>query len=134
VLPDGRDGPGLFTYLRNLQGANGGDRRDVIATVIKGLQNRLQNGYLLRDVINKVNGINFSASEEMHTLSRLYETMLREMRDAAGDTSAGSSPADELPPGTTSWRPAFPQCSRLLASADASGITFRTKSKSTESG
>ena len=92
VLPDGREGPGLFTYLRNLQGTNGGDRRDVIATVFKGLQNRMQNGYLLRDVINKVNGIHFNASEEMHTLSRLYETMLREMRDAAGDSGEFYTP------------------------------------------
>lgn len=92
VLPDGSEGPGLFAYLRNLQGANGGDRRDVIATVFKGLQNRMLNGYLLRDVIDKVNGIHFNASDEMHTLSRLYETMLREMRDAAGDSGEFYTP------------------------------------------
>jgi type I restriction enzyme M protein len=92
VLPDGREGPGLFTYLRNLQGTNGGDRRDVIATVFKGLQNRMQNGYLMRDVINKINGIHFNASDEMHTLSRLYESMLREMRDAAGDSGEFYTP------------------------------------------
>lgn len=92
VLPDGREGPGLFAYLRNLQGANGGDRRDVIATVFKGLQNRMLNGYLLRDVIDKVNGIHFNSSDEMHTLSRLYETMLREMRDAAGDSGEFYTP------------------------------------------
>ena len=44
-----------------LQGANGGDRRDVIATVFKGTVNRMINGYLLRDVINKVNGIHFTS-------------------------------------------------------------------------
>ncbi|WP_240905505.1 HsdM family class I SAM-dependent methyltransferase [Thiorhodococcus mannitoliphagus] len=71
---------------------NGGDRRDVIATVFKGLQNRMQNDYLLCDVINKVNGIHFNASDEMHTLSRLYETMLREMRDAAGDSGEFYTP------------------------------------------
>jgi len=92
ILPDGSEGPGLFSYLRNLQGINGGDRRDVIATVFKGLQNRMLNGYLLRDVIDKVNGIHFNASEEMHTLSRLYETMLREMRDAAGDSGEFYTP------------------------------------------
>ena len=46
VRPDGTRGPGLFAYLRSLQGANGGDRRDVIATVFRGIQNRMQNGYL----------------------------------------------------------------------------------------
>ena len=54
VRPDGKKGAGLFAYLRSLQGANGGDRRDVIATVFKGTINRMINGYLLRDVINKV--------------------------------------------------------------------------------
>ncbi len=92
TLPDGSEGSGLFTYLRNLQGTNGGDRRDVIATVFKGLQNRMLNGYLLRDVIDKINGIHFNSSDEMHTLSRLYETMLREMRDAAGDSGEFYTP------------------------------------------
>jgi type I restriction enzyme M protein len=92
VLPDGSEGPGLLSYLRNLQGTNGGDRRDVIATVFKGLQNRMLNGYLLRDVIDKINSIHFNSSEEIHTLSRLYETMLREMRDAAGDSGEFYTP------------------------------------------
>jgi type I restriction enzyme M protein len=86
VKPDGTKGPGLFAYLRNLHGANGGDRRDVIATVFRGTINRMVNGYLLRDVINKINSIHFTASEEIHTLSHLYERMLKEMRDAAGDS------------------------------------------------
>ncbi|WP_233144729.1 class I SAM-dependent DNA methyltransferase [Methyloprofundus sedimenti] len=86
MRPDGTRGTGLFAYLRALQGENGGDRRDVIATVFKDMHNRMIIGYLLRDVIDKVNGIHFNSSDEMHTLSRLYETMLREMRDAAGDS------------------------------------------------
>jgi len=92
VLPDGSRGPGLFAYLRSLSGRNGGDRRDVIATVFKGTINRMINGYLLRDVINKVSGIHFSSSEELHTLGALYETMLREMRDAAGDSGEFYTP------------------------------------------
>ncbi len=66
-----------------VRGAEGGDRRDVIATVFKGTVNRMINGYLLRDVINKVNGIHFTSSDEIHTLGTFYESMLREMRDAA---------------------------------------------------
>jgi len=84
--PDGTKGSGLFAYLRSLQGANGSDRRDVIATICKGTINRMINGYSLRDVINKVNDIHFTSSDEMHTLGHLYESMLKEMRDAAGDS------------------------------------------------
>jgi len=92
VRPDGTKGPGLFAYLRNLQSANGGDRRDVIATVFKGVLNRMISGYLLRDVINKINSIHFTSSDEIHTLGHLYESMLREMRDAAGDSGEFYTP------------------------------------------
>jgi type I restriction enzyme M protein len=92
VRPDGTREAGLFAYLRGLQGANGGDRRDVIATVFKGTINRMINGYLLRDVVNKVNGIHFTSSEEIHTLGHLYESMLKEMRDVAGDSGEFYTP------------------------------------------
>ena len=91
-LPGGGEGPGLFAYLRGLQGENGGDRRDVIATVFRDTVNRMISGYLLRDLINKINSIHFSSSEEIHTLSHLYESMLKEMRDAAGDSGEFYTP------------------------------------------
>jgi type I restriction enzyme M protein len=49
-------------------------------------------GYLLRDVINKVNEIHFTSKNEIHTLGHLYETMLRETRDAAGDSGEFYTP------------------------------------------
>ena len=90
--PDGKKGPGLFAYLRSLRGDDGVDRRDVISTVFRGTVNRMTIGYLLRDVINKVNTINFTSSDEIHTLSSLYESMLKEMRDAAGDSGEFYTP------------------------------------------
>jgi type I restriction enzyme M protein len=90
--PDGTRGPGLFAYLRELTSSNGDDRRDVIATVFKGVDNRMKSGYLLRDVINKIGEIHFTSSEELHTLGALYETILREMRDAAGDSGEFYTP------------------------------------------
>ncbi|MGD0349136.1 MAG: class I SAM-dependent DNA methyltransferase [Verrucomicrobiota bacterium] len=92
TLPNGKKGTGLFRYLRTLTSSNGDDRRDVVATVFKGVQNRMVSGYLLRDVINKLNGIHFTASDELHTLGALYESMLREMRDAAGDSGEFYTP------------------------------------------
>jgi len=91
--PDGTRGPGLFAYLRGLRGDNGRrERRDVIATVFQGFANRMESGYLLRDVVNLIDGIHFDSSEEVHTLGRLYETLLREMRDAAGDSGEFYTP------------------------------------------
>jgi type I restriction enzyme M protein len=89
---DGSRGPGLFAYLRSLASSNGDDRRDVIATVFRGVDNRMKSGYLLRDVINKVAGIHFTSHDELHTLGAMYESMLREMRDAAGDSGEFYTP------------------------------------------
>jgi len=90
--PDGKRGPGLFATLRSLTGGQGGDRRDVIRAVFTGTANRMLNGYLLRDMINKVNSIHFTSSEEISTLGNLYESMLKEMRDAAGDSGEFYTP------------------------------------------
>jgi type I restriction enzyme M protein len=93
VRADGSSGQGLFVYLRSLAGeSEKGSQREVVANVFKGIQNRMVSGYLLRDIINKIHGIHFSASEEIHTLSHLYESMLREMRDAAGDSGEFYTP------------------------------------------
>ncbi|MDD3381046.1 MAG: N-6 DNA methylase, partial [Rugosibacter sp.] len=90
---DGGVGKGLFAYLRGLAGeGEKGSQREVIANVFKGVQNRMVSGYLLRDVVNKIAGIHFTSSDELHTLGSLYESMLREMRDAAGDSGEFYTP------------------------------------------
>ncbi|MEZ4658849.1 MAG: class I SAM-dependent DNA methyltransferase [Caldilineaceae bacterium] len=92
VRSDGARGSGLFGYLRNLPADSGDSRRTVVANVFRGVINRMINGYLLRDVLNLVNGIHFNSSAEIHTLGHLYETLLREMRDAAGDSGEFYTP------------------------------------------
>ena len=95
ALPDRcTQGPGLFTYLRGSARATppDGSGATLIATVFQGLANRMESGYLLRDVINLIDAIHFDSSDEIHTLGRLYETLLREMRDAAGDSGEFYTP------------------------------------------
>lgn len=92
MRPDGTRGLGLFAYLRALSGSEAKNRSDVVATVFKGVTNRMINGYLLRDVINKTNRIHFSSTEEIHTLAYLYESLLKEMRDSAGDAGEFYTP------------------------------------------
>jgi type I restriction enzyme M protein len=93
VLPNGKKGPGLLAYLRDLTGGNGAARRRrIIANVFKDISCRMLSGYLLKDIINKVNGIHFLVKEEVFTLGHLYETMLREMRDAAGENGEFYTP------------------------------------------
>lgn len=98
--PNGRTGDALLTfinsdllpYLRGLSGAGAHDPRDVLAAVFRETHNRMLSGYLLRDVVNKVNEINFASSDDIHTMAHLYESMLREMRDAAGDSGEFYTP------------------------------------------
>lgn len=49
-------------------------------------------GYLLRDIINKVDSIDFASNDEISTLGHLYESMLKEMRDDAGDAGEFYTP------------------------------------------
>jgi len=93
VRADGTKGPGLFTYLRSLRGnGEGRQRRDVVSAVFRDLRNYATSGYVLRDVINLVNDIHFDSTEDIQTLGRMYETLLREMRDAAGQNGEFYTP------------------------------------------
>jgi type I restriction enzyme M protein len=52
----------------------------------------MESGYLLRTILGQVNGIHFNSTEEIHTLGHLYESLLKEMRDAAGDSGEFYTP------------------------------------------
>jgi type I restriction enzyme M protein len=80
---------GLLPALRDLSGS---DERLKIAELFKETFNRMLSGYLFRDVVNLVDGIHFQSRDEIFTLSHLYESMLKEMRDAAGDSGEFYTP------------------------------------------
>ncbi len=46
----------------------------------------MQSGTLLRDLVNLVDQIHFDSSDDIHTMAFVYESILKEMRDAAGDS------------------------------------------------
>jgi len=82
----------LLPYLRDLRGAGRRDPRDVLSAVFKETFNRMLSGYLLRDVVNLVDRVDFTSSDDIHTIAHVYESMLREMRDAAGDSGEFYTP------------------------------------------
>jgi type I restriction enzyme M protein len=82
----------LLPALRALRGSSERDPRDVVAAVFKETFNRMLSGYLLRDVVDLVNKIDFASADDIHTIAHLYESMLREMRDAAGDAGEFYTP------------------------------------------
>ncbi|WP_084526600.1 class I SAM-dependent DNA methyltransferase [Nocardia vaccinii] len=88
----------LLPYLANLEkeiddhDRVGFDPRLVISSVFKDLTNRMRNGFLLRDVIDLIHKVDFTHQDDVHTMAALYEGMLREMRDAAGDSGEFYTP------------------------------------------
>lgn len=82
----------LFPYLRGLIGTDEKDQRTVIAEVFREIYNSMRSGYLLRDIVNLVNSVDFTSSDDIHTMAHLYESMLKEMRDAAGSNGEFYTP------------------------------------------
>ncbi len=73
----------LIPHLRGLRGR---ESRLVVRELFAEIDNRMRSGYLLRDVVNLIDGVHFTSQDEVFTLSHLYESMLAQMRDAAGDS------------------------------------------------
>jgi type I restriction enzyme M protein len=96
--PDkGATGEDLVKFVNNdllpaLRDLSGSDERLKIAELFKETYNRMLSGYLFRDVVNLVDGIHFQSRDQIFTLSHLYESMLKEMRDAAGDSGEFYTP------------------------------------------
>ncbi|MDQ1038563.1 type I restriction enzyme M protein [Streptomyces sp. V3I8] len=82
----------LLPYLRELSGDEEGDPRNVISTIFQDVNNRMLSGTLLRDLVNVVNGIEFESADDIHTMAFVYESILKEMRDAAGDSGEFYTP------------------------------------------
>lgn len=96
--PDkGMTGPDLVKFVNDrllpgLRELSAGDEQIVIASLFRETYNRMLSGYLLRDLINLIHRIHFQSQDEIFTLSHLYESMLKEMRDAAGDSGEFYTP------------------------------------------
>ncbi len=71
----------LLPKLRTL--TTGGDRiAGLIRAVFEDANNYMKNGTLMRQVINKVNGIDFNASDDLHLFGDIYEKLLRDLQSA----------------------------------------------------
>ncbi len=82
----------LIPYLARLSGEHQRDIRTIVGVIFRGTYNRIRSGYILREVVDKLNTINFNSSDDIHAISLFYETMLKEMRDSAGDSGEFYTP------------------------------------------
>ena len=74
----------LFPYLQAFkQSAESADTIEYkIGEIFSELSNKLQSGYRLRDVIDKVDELRFNGNVEKHELSSLYEDKIKNMGNA----------------------------------------------------
>lgn len=96
-----RTGDALTAFVNNtliphLAGLKNRDRRergrDVVAQVFSDVHNRMLSGYLLAELVEQVDRVNFNSSDDLHTMAHVYESMLKEMRDSAGDAGEFYTP------------------------------------------
>jgi type I restriction enzyme M protein len=73
----------LFPTLKNLS-PNGqpGDRRRVVRDVFEDANNYMKSGQLMRQVVNKINGIDFNNLTERQHFGDIYEQILNDLQSA----------------------------------------------------
>lgn len=83
----------LLPHLASLRGdGTAGDIRQNLGDIFVETRNRMLSGFLLSELVDQVNKINFHSADDIHTMAHFYESMLREMRDAAGDAGEFYTP------------------------------------------
>ncbi|MCB9474920.1 MAG: SAM-dependent DNA methyltransferase [Candidatus Delongbacteria bacterium] len=71
------------TLLPKLKALTGGDRmHSLIRTTFEDANNYMKNGTLMRQVVNKINGIDFNASDDRHMFGDIYEKLLKDLQSA----------------------------------------------------
>lgn len=71
----------LFPYLQNLENASN-QQALIIRNIFQDTYNYMKSGTLLRQVINKINKIDFNSSEDRHLFNDIYEQLLQSLQSA----------------------------------------------------
>jgi type I restriction enzyme M protein len=88
--PDGSWGPGLLEHVRSLRGRSTDAR--VLRECFADVTCKLRSGHLLMRITDQLDRVSIASSKDIHTLGDLYESMLQEMRDVAGDSGEFYTP------------------------------------------
>jgi type I restriction enzyme M protein len=86
---EGITGEGLLDFVNNtllpkLKALRGGEDKiaGLIRMAFEDANNFMKNGTLMRQVINKINGIDFNASDDRHMFGDIYEKLLKDLQSA----------------------------------------------------
>lgn len=73
----------LFETLKTLDvSPNANPQSRLVRQVFQDTFNYMKNGTLIRQVVNKINEIDFNSSEDRHLFNDIYETILKELQSA----------------------------------------------------
>lgn len=81
----------LFPTLQKLALGTTNKRAILVREVFEGNNNYMKSGTIIRQVINKLNEVNFNSSEDRHMFGDIYETILKELQ-SAGDSGEFYTP------------------------------------------
>jgi len=69
----------LFPYLRKLSGNR---TKEIIAEIFNNTQNRMEDGYLLREVVDVLASVDFFGDEDSFAVSSIYEGLFARMKSS----------------------------------------------------
>lgn len=72
----------VFPTLKRFAETSPTGRANVIGNVFQDAFNYMKNGTLIRQVVNKINEIDFNRSEDRHLFGDIYEQILRDLQSA----------------------------------------------------
>src|SRR5439155_22200583 len=72
----------LFPALKDLPKSGPGDRRRVVRDVFEDAYNYMKSGQLVRQVVNKINDIDFNNLAEKQHFGEIYEQVLNDLQSA----------------------------------------------------
>jgi len=73
----------LFKSLKAISYAPGSDKKGLIVKeIFEDSYNYMKSGTLIRQVVNKINGIDFNKKDDRHLFNEIYENILRDLQSA----------------------------------------------------
>jgi len=111
----------LFPKLSSLDEKTDEIQKKHIAAIFKGFTNRVASPKILREIISKIKEVNFVSADDIHTMAKMYEDMLIEMKDAAGQNGEFYTPRPVIRFIVNMVRPSFKQGERVLDPACGTG-------------
>lgn len=82
----------LFPGLKKLTAGKGLEQRISIISIFSSINNRIQDGYKLREIINDVDKIDFKNTKTVKIFAEVYEDLIIEMRNSAENRAVFYTP------------------------------------------